>query len=365
MNITNNILCATALSALCMAASCSRTEKESAEVVRPVRYQEVLLRGGEQTRTFSGVSKAGKEVNLSFKVSGTVKAVNVKVGDRVTRGKIIARIDESDFRLMYEQAEAALENAVIQMQAAKSAFERTAALYENRNISLQDFEGAKTLYESAKAAVTASRRGMQLARSRLHDSRLAAPMAGIVAKVHIETNENVMPGQVVVEINSGNSLEVTVGMPESYIARITEGEKAEVRFAALAGKTFEGIISEVSYAISSESSTYPVSIILTDPDMHIRPGMAASVTITFKSENGPEHKIIVPVHTVAEDREGRHVFTVTENENGLAEVRKKPVKTGELTSMGLEVLEGLSEGELLVTAGISRLSDGMTVKLLR
>ncbi len=344
--------------------SCSKEKIGEKEIIRPVRYKKVMLSGGNLTRSFSGVSKAGVEVKLSFKVSGTLKSINVKIGDKIKKGKLIASLDKIDLQLRYEQAKVALHNAEVQMNSAQSTFERTSALYENNNISLQDYEQVRTAYESAKAAVKSNKRGLQLANSQLNYTNLFAPMDGIVVKVDVEKNENVMPGQVVVEINSGNDLEVTVGMPESYIARIKEGEKVVVHFPSLADIKFEGIISEVSYAINTESSTYPVSVILTNPSKDIRPGMATEVTFHFKSK-GNKASLFVPIHTVAEDQKGRFVYTVSEEANNFAKVHKKSVKIGEITKEGIEVTDGLKDGDLIVTAGISKLSDGMKVKLLK
>jgi RND family efflux transporter MFP subunit len=322
------------------------------------------MHGGEQTRIFSGVSKAGVEVNLSSKVSGTIQSINVKNGEKVKKGKLIAAVEKTDYQHRYEQAKVALDHANVQCRTAKSAFERTAALYENNNVSLQDYEQVRTAYESSKAAVSSNERGLQLAKNQLRYTNLVAPMDGIVARVNVEKNENIMPGKVIVEINSGNDLEVTIGMPENYISRITEGEKVDVTFSSIPEKNFDGIISEISYAISSKSSTYPVCVILEKPSDKIRPGMAADVTFHFKSD-GKKASIVVPTHTVAEDQNGRYVFTVTETEKGLATVHKMKVKVGELTGEGFEIPVGLKNGDLIVTAGISKLTDGMIVKLLK
>jgi RND family efflux transporter MFP subunit len=301
---------------------------------------------------------------MSFKVAGTIRSINVKVGEKIKKGKLIASLDKTDYQLMYEQAKVALNNAKVQMNSAKSAFERTSALYENNNASLQDYEGARTAYESAKAMVSSNQRGLQLARSQLSYTNLVAPMEGVVAKVNAEKNENVMPGKVIIEVNSGNDLEVTIGMPETYISRVKEGETVDVKFSSITDKVFEGTISEVSYAISSESSTYPISIILTNPSQEIRPGMAADVTFNFKSD-GKKACIVVPTNTIAEDQNGRYVFTVIKTEKDLGIVKKKKVKIGELTMDGIEILEGLEDNELIITAGISKLFDGMTVKLVK
>lgn len=343
--------------------ACS-SEKKAEEIIRPVRYQKIHLNGNSKTRTFSGVSKAIMEVNLSFKVGGTIQTVNVKVGDKVKKGKLMASIDERDFQLRMEQARAAASNAKVQMQRAKSVFERTAALYENNNVALQDFERAKTAYESSRAGLNSAERGLQLARSQISYTKLKAPMDGIITKVNIEKNENVAPGKSIVELQSGNDIEVIIGVPESYISRMANGDEVAVSFPAIKGKSFEGTVTEVSYSISTRSSTYPVSIVLDNPSKEIRPGMSADVAYFFKSTD-KKPRIIVPAGTVAEDGDGRFVYTVTPQEEGLGIVNKKKVTIGELATEGLEITKGLVDGELVVTAGISKLQNGMTVKLLK
>jgi RND family efflux transporter MFP subunit len=321
------------------------------------------LNGHGKTRTFSGASKAAVEVNLSFKVGGTIQTVHVKIGDKVKKGAPIASVDKKDFQLRTEQARAAVSNAKVQMQTAKSAFERTSALYENNNVSLQDFERAKTTYESARAGLNSAERGLQLAQSQLSYTGLNAPMDGIVTRVNVEKNENVMPGQSVVELHSGRDIEVVIGVPESYISRMSNGDLVTVSFPAVKGKSFKGTVTEVSYAISAKSSTYPVCVVLDNPSKEIRPGMSADVTFAFNTAD-KKPRIVIPIGTVAEGTDGRFVYTVSPQKEGLGLVRKKKVVTGELVSGGLEILDGLRDGELVVTAGISKLSDSMTVKLL-
>lgn len=363
MNSIKNSFSISVIAGLLLFSSCSKKQEEVPALIRPVRCQKVTASGIGLQRSFSGVSKAAMEVKLSFKVGGTVRAVKVKIGDKIKKGDMIASLDKNDYRLMYEQATVALANARVQMQSAKSAFERTAALYENNNISLHDFEQVKAAYAAAKAAVESAERSRQLAQSQLHYTNLTAPMAGIVAEVHIEKNENVGPGQLVAELNSGNDIEVTIGIPEGYISRVHAGDKALVVFSALEGKQYEGVISEVSYGINSTSSTYPVSIVLTNPSGDIRPGMAVEATLDFSDADSNELKIIVPLHTVSEDQGGRFVYTVKETGEGTGTIRKQAVSTGAITGNGIEITEGLTDGCLIVTAGISKLAVGMTVKI--
>ena len=364
MKAISTITIGLAVVGLVCVTACQEKVKDEREIIRPVRYQEVVSFGGEQSRTFSGVSRAAMEVELSFKVGGTVRSIGVKVGDRVKKGAPVAEIDSTDYRLKTEQARAAVANARAQMQNARAAFERTSALYENNNASLHEYERAKAAYDSARAAVTSAQRGLQLNASQVGYTRLTAPMDGIVTRVSVENNENVTPGRVVAVLNSGSDIEVTIGVPESYISRVKEGTQARVTFPSLEGKAFEGVITEVSFTISSASSTYPVSVALKSPSREIRPGMAANVELSFEVDE-KRAGIVVPAHAVAEDQKGRFVYTVTAGEKELATVHRKAVEVGELTSGGLTIRKGLEDGELIVTAGVSKLTDGMRVRLLK
>ena len=99
-------------------------EKVEQEIIRPVRYQQVFLTGGNRLRIFSGTAKAGVESNLSFKVAGTVEKVFVKVGDNVKKGQVLAQLDDTDFKLQAQEADAAYKQSISQEINAKSNYER-------------------------------------------------------------------------------------------------------------------------------------------------------------------------------------------------------------------------------------------------
>ncbi len=116
--------------------------------------------------------------------------------------------------------------------------------------------------------------------------------------------------------------------------------------------------------MGQQSSTYPVIVKLLNPTDEIRPGMAANVSFDFESKTD-EDIIIVPYVAVAEDQGGNYIFVVEETMSDTAIVHKRSIKCGNLIEENFEILEGLDEGELVVTAGISKLTDGMKVKLLK
>ena len=346
--------------------SCGGEELEKKQLIRPVRYQQVFLVDSEQSRILSGVSKAGTQSKLSFRVGGIVETVNVKIGEKVNKGMKLATVDNSDAQLNYEKALETLRKVEIQKDNARSNLDRVKELYENNNVSLSEYEVAKDRYASANSAYNTEKRNADLKKRELGYYALYAPMDGIISQVTIERNEQISPGQAVITITSQDDIEVSVGMPETFISRVKIGEKVSVTFSSLSDKIFDGTISEVSFATASQSSIYPVIVTVEHPTSDIRPGMSADVTFNFSALNrASEERLMVPVSAVGEDSDGNFVFTLIKRGNGLAITKKEKVTVGKLSHEGFEIIGGLQSGTLVVTAGVESLTEGMTVKLLQ
>ncbi|MBU1882151.1 efflux RND transporter periplasmic adaptor subunit, partial [bacterium] len=178
-----------------------------------------------------------------------------------------------------------------------------------------------------------------------------------------EVNENVAAGKAVIVLTSGKQPEVKITIPGVMIAQVKSGSSASVSFDAIQNRTFQATVTEVGVTATGFETTYPVIIRLDEETDAVRPGMAANVSFRFETSTARE-RILVPSVAVAEDRQGRYVFIVEPGEDDLGIARRKKVQIGELTEEGLEVLEGLQEGELLITAGVTRIVDGQKVRLL-
>ena len=350
-----------ALSILLVTYGCEDPQEEP-EVIRPVRYVVVEGTGEARLRTFSGVAKAGQESRLSFQVSGQVLAVPISVGDIVEKGQTIARMDPTDFSLQLQNAQAAAAQSRAQERNAKATYERTQALYENQNVSRQDLDADRTAYESARAALESANQQIRLRQRQLGYTHLKAPEAGTIATVDIEVNEYVQAGELVATLLAGEQIEVSVSVPASIIRSIVRGAKAEARFNSLDGKAFKGTVTEVGVASVAGATTFPVTVRLTEGQEQVRAGMAADVTFIFTSEKeGPKYSL--PISAVGEDRDGRFVFKVEETGDGLGVVHRSPVEVGEILSDGIEIFTGVQPGDLVVTAGVSRIYDGLAVRV--
>lgn len=347
-------------------------------VLRPVRYEMVSTSQGARLRTFAGVARAGVESNLSFRVAGTVERVAVSVGQQVRRGRVLARLDPTDYELKVQEAVAGLAQAEAASRNAEADYDRVRGLYENNNASRRELDGARANSESSQAQVDAAQKRLEQARQQVSYCNLLAPVDGTVASVSVEVNENVNAGQKLFLLNAGSDTEVEVALPEAVISQVEVGQKVEVIFDALPGRTFEAEVIEAGVAAVGTATTFPVTAELTESDPDIRSGMAAEVEFRFSTAATSGRLLVSPV-AVGEDRSGRFVFVLETTQRApgadagvdggadagaTAVVHRRDVTVGELTGDGLEILSGLEDGELVVTAGVRRLTDGEEVKVV-
>ena len=358
-------LLAAAVALPLLATGCGEEEAPAPPLIRPVRTEPVYATGGGRVRSFSGTARAAVESRLSFKVPGTLERVLVEVGDRVKTGQLIAQLDDESTRLQVQEAEAGLASAEAQAVNAEANYDRVQSLYENRNASKNDLDAARAGAVSVRQNVNSIAKRLELARVTLGYTELRAQLDGSIAAVPVEANENVNAGQPVVLLTSGGRLEVMVAIPEQLIVDVREGDEVTVRFDAIEGRDLSGRVTEVGVVSTGAATTFPVTVRLDHEDEDCRPGMAAEVDFRFGGRGGVE-RIYVPSVAVSQDRQGdRFVFVVGEDEGGTRRARRRSVVIGALGDEGLmEIRDGLVDGELVVTAGVSRIADGQEVRLL-
>ncbi len=344
------------------APGCSKSEQEpQPEVIRPVRVERIALSNGGAVHSFSGTVRAGTETKLSFKVGGTVTGLKLKVGDQLKKGQVVAALEGQDQSLQVQTMRANLTQVEAQFRNAETQYKRVKSLYANNNATRAELDSARSSFESARAGVAAAKKQLELAQSQAGKTVLHSPAAGIVAKVAVESGENVNPGQPVVIVNSESKAEVEVAVPETFIAQVKAGQLGTATLAALDGEQFDVTVTEVGITTGRTATTYPVVATFMEEDERIRSGMAAEVSISV-GERGAARLLVNP-KAVGEDRNGRYAFVATPTGDGFASVERRDVEVKDLTSNGLEITKGLEPGDLLVTAGLTYLVAGKKVRL--
>ncbi len=346
-----------------LAISCGKKEKVTKKIFKPVKYTKVVEKGGEVTKIFNGISQSGSETRLSFRTSGLIIKLNVLVGDKIKKGQLLAQLDLNDLQLNYQKAKSSEQSSRSQLETAKSSFERVKKLYQANSASLNDYEQAKNGYLSAQSFYKTAKKTAELQKRQIKYAKIIAPTSGVISAINGEMNEFVPAGNPVIIMNSRNDdIEVVIGVTENYISKIANGDEASVVFSGITGKISKGIVTEVGFS-SSQNTTAPVVLKLVNVGQEVRPGMSAEVSFTFGDKN--EKSIIsVPVSSVSQDQEGLFVYILNKKDKNIYTASKTVIKTGSLTDDGYEVISGVKQGDLVAIAGLRSLFDGMEVKLL-
>lgn len=345
-------------------SACEKEIIEEKEVLRPVRTLQVTSAQVGNTRIFSGVSQSEQEAQLSFRVPGTIIQLPIKVGDKLKKGDLVARLDPATYELQAEQSRASLAQATAAQRNASSAYQRIKGLYENNNAAKTDLDSARASAESAQAQVRAAQKALQLARLNVRYTRLTAEADCAVARRNVEVNENVNSGTPVASVDCGNDLKVDISVPEGLIAQVKNGQAVQVRFDAIPNKVLSGTVAEVGVSATETGSTFPVSITINDRDHALRSGLAAEVTMQFADADFVSD-IYLPISAVNKNNSGEFVYIASPiaNEQGKATIELRNVKIGELTDQGVAIMSGIKAGEHVVIAGTKVIRPGITVLL--
>jgi RND family efflux transporter MFP subunit len=347
--------------------SCGNDKKESKnQGIKSVKYSVIEQAGGIRERTYPGITQSSSLTNLSFRSGGLLVQLNVKVGMRVKKGNLLARLDQKDVKLAYDQALADVQNAKAQYDAASSGFERAKKLYETNNASLTDYEAAKSSYSNAQSSYEISLKRLDLQKSQIDYTEIISPMDGIISGVESEINEVIQPGRTIIVMSreNENDMEVQVGIPESYINEIQNGDEVDIKIGSI-DNTFSGVVTEVAYSSSGTGVTYPVTVSLdTKGNRSVRPDMPAEVTIRFGSSD-QQSFLVAPLKAIASGVDGNYVYRLlADKEDGIYIAKKVNVELGTITKNGYIIREGLKEGDLVAVAGLRSLYEGRKVKLL-
>ena len=341
--------------------SCGEKKQVKEKPLKPVKYSKIVSDQNTGMKTFNGISKSGAETKLSFRSNGLIVFLEVKNGERVKKGDILAKLDQKDIALSYDKSKASVASARSQMNLSKSNLDRIKELYQSNSASLNEYDNAKNSYANALANYENAQKSMNIQASQFEYSIIKAPIDGIIAQVNADVNEFAQAGSPIFVMNSdGDDLEITVGVSETYISKVKQGEEVDVK---INGKDIKGLISEVAFSTGA-TMTYSVVIKLVDPSNDLRPGMPAEVTFSFGSDSASSEQLIVPVKGVGNDSKGDFVFILRPKPDGVYEVEKVHVQLGNLINNGFIVNEGIQRGDIIATAGLRTLHTGMNVQLL-
>jgi RND family efflux transporter MFP subunit len=341
---------------------CSEVEEESI-TIRPVRTIVVGSESLETRRAYNGKAQTDRVIDLGFRSTGIITRFDIKLGQQVEKGDLLAELDNVAARLAYEQAVSARNSAKSDMDTKESNLNRVRSLYEKGGLSLSDYESAKNLFRTAQGSYRSAQRSVEIQQEQIRYGRIFAPESGVIAVVNKEIDENVAAGETVAILNAGTEMEIQVGLPESVINQVVPENTVTITFAAIPSKIFAGEITEVSPAIERSTATYPVRVRVLGSTDQIKSGMAATVNFDFNGSSNSSAELLLPATAVGEDVNGRYVFTVDAQPGQVATVKKQMVTIGSLVRDSFEIRSGLKAGDIVITAGVHSVLDGQKVRV--
>ena len=296
-----------------------------------------------------GDVKTKQNLLIFPEMAGTLKKVYVKEGQWVTKGQLLATIDDGGIASQVSQLKT-------QAELAKTTFERQKRLWDQKIGSEIQFLQAKANYEATENAV-------KQAQSQLGKSKIKAPFSGIIDNVIKDQGTVVAPGlgAEVFRIVNLSDMYITVDVPENNIGNIVKGKEAIVYFPIL-GDTIFSKIRQTGNFINPDNRVFSVEIPVPNKKGNIKPNLSARVHLNdYSSENA----ILIPQGIISENADGEQYVYVAENVNeNKAVAIRKIIKTGKTKGSFIEAVSGISEGDVLIKEGARTVKEGQNVQIL-
>ena len=308
------------------------------ERVIPVSVLPIDSVYGLVRNTYPGYLEEGQSVEMAFKYGGTLQRLYVKEGSTVKKGQTLACVSSPQLESAQRSAQATLEQA-------QDAYDRLKKVHDNGSLPEIRWREMVADLEKAQSA-------LDLANAMLADNAIKAPFDGTVASLSAEIGENIAPLRPVMRIINTKGMAVKISVPEDEIAKVQVGDSAEVIVPALGDKRLQGKVMEKGMTASLLTHSYPVKVVIEQPDEALAPGMVGKVVLQADVSNG----IIVPANAVLINQEGKFVWVV---EEGRA-TRRKITLSG-YSGHGVMVGEGLTMGDKVIVEGYQKVSEGMRV----
>ncbi len=284
--------------------------------------------------------EAAKVVDVVTKVAGHVVKLQTEEGKSVKKGQLLAQLNEAELKIDLIQAK-------VKMETDRKALERSKNMLEKNLLAKENFDTAQMQYESSKAAYAA-------AKLKVEYTEVRAPISGIVTSRQIELGQRIAANQALFTIADFEPLRARIHVPEKNIMRVFVGQAARITADAVPGKEFAGKVTMISPVVDPANGTVKVTIDIDGAQNWLKPGMFASIYITTEKH---ENTLLIPKKAILLESENEQVYLMQEGR-----AHKVALQVGFSSSDIVEVLQGLEEGQRVVTIGQDGLREGLPIK---
>lgn len=333
--------------------SCGNKEAEKSKAVdsKPeVKVAKAQSQSIPQTETYTATVESDVKNNISPNMANRIERILVDVGDVVSKGQVVAILDASN----NDQTKLQIENQKAVLANQQVEFSRIEELYKVGGISKSDYDAAKVQLNGLKIQLDIlNTQQRQLATN----TQLHAPISGVVTARNYD-NGDMYNGQPILTIEQTNPVKLLINVSENRYKQVKRGMPVDITVDAYEGEQFEGKVTIVSPSINASTHTFQVEVTISNPHQKVRPGMFARATVNFGDEN---HVIVPDLAVIKQIGSGdRYVYVYN---NGKVSYNK--VELGRHLDDKYEIISGVSDGDQVVTAGQTRLANGVEVEIVK
>lgn len=337
------------MGALILLSGCSGSDDAGTQQSIKVKTSVIQTSESNMSQAYSATIEEENGTALSFSVGGTIVKLVVNEGQSVSKGQLIATLDDTSLSNSYTSAKAGLDQA-------KDAYNRMKQLHDAGSLAEIKWIETETQLSQAEAAY-------EIARKNLNDTKLYAPYSGVISEKAAEVGQNVNAGTTVVKIVTARQLDAKIAVPETEIASMTIGQAADITVQALGGRTFHGTVREKGVVANASSRSYDVKIRVQDAPADLLPGMVASVVMANNSKkeaaDAEPKAIVIPADIVQLADDNRNFLWVVED----GKASRRFITIGEYTANGVTVVDGLASGDVVIVEGQQKVCDGTAVEI--
>jgi membrane fusion protein, multidrug efflux system len=347
----------TAVLVVVVASGCAGEEAEPAPI-RAVNAVRVSFDAQASEIAYSGEVKPRYETALGFRLGGKIVERLVDVGDVVPADRVLARLDPEDQQLNSQAVRSRLAAADASYKQAKGDLERYTDLYEKRFIGRAEFDRRRTDYEVAQAQLAQVRAELAVTENQANYTRLRADHAGVVTSIEAEVGQVVVAGQTVLRIARTSEKEVAISVPERKLRELGSASDIVITLWANPDKKFAGTVREISPVADPVTRTYAVRVAMSGADSSVNLGMTANV---YLKEVLGVRSVRLPATAIFQQGEVAAVWRIDPASNSVNAV---PVQVIRYFEDKVAVTGELSDGDMIVRAGVHKLFEGETVRVL-
>lgn len=299
---------------------------------------------GDISAFYAGTAtlEADEEASAITNVRGIIKEIYVEEGDLVEAGQVLAKLEEAQLQIEVDRTKALMDRR-------HNEFKRNADLFEKNLISVEAYDNSRFEYETQKA-------GYELARLNLDRTSIRAPISGYVSERKVKTGNLINVNEPLFRITDYDPLLAILHVPEHEMSKVKRGQKALLQADALPGMIFEGEILRISPVVNPQTGTFRATVALQDESRELKPGMFSRIRVVYDTHY---NTLIVPKEAILTEDVNKNIFLIREN---LA--FKQAISTGFANGNHVEIIDGLREGDLVVTIGQNSLRDSTRVEMI-